>query len=444
MRIKSRERLILFSYFGALILGGAVLLWLPFSWNGPGRLHPIDALFTATSAVCVTGLFTVDTSLYSGFGRTVVLLLIQFGGLGLITFMTLFLASPRGRVSFASRKLIGDYYVGSVEANPRKIVRSVIIFTLAIEVAGALCLLPTLRRSLGRGAGFYALFHAVSAFCNAGFSLFPDNLERYVTSPAVNFTVMTLIVAGGLGFVVIEDVAERLAGKRRHLTLHTRLALGVSAALIAGATAVYLAFEAGHAYRGLGPLQKLMAALFQSVTPRTAGFDTVSQAALTEPSKFFTMFLMYVGASPASTGGGIKTTTFFVVLVMILRGTRAREDVHAFGRRVSVDSIARGMTYALRAFAILALAIFVLAISELLVHPSMDKRFLTVAFEAFSAFGTVGLSLGLTPSLTAVGKLVIIFTMFTGRVGMAALAVSLPRRLPERAVDVPEAEVLIG
>jgi trk system potassium uptake protein TrkH len=260
----------------------------------------------------------------------------------------------------------------------------------------------------------------------------------------INFTIMGLIVFGGLGFVVIEDVAERLAGKRRRFTLHTRLVLAVTGVLIAGGAVVYLILEAGNAYRDLGPLQRVMAALFQSVTPRTAGFDTVNQAALTEPSKFFTMFLMYVGASPASTGGGIKTTTFFIVLVMILRGTSAHEDVHAFGRRVSADSIARGMMYALRAFAILALAIFALTVSELLVRPSMDKRFLTVAFEAFSAFGTVGLSLGITPSLTTVGKLIIVLTMFAGRVGMAALAVSLHRRLPRRAVDVPEAEVLIG
>lgn len=444
MKIRNRERFILFSYFGGIIIAGSVLLALPISWNGPARLAYIDALFTSTSAVCVTGLTAVDTSLYSGFGRTVILLLIQFGGLGLITFMTLFLANPRGRISFASRKLIGDYYVRSVEANPRKIVRSVVIFTLGIEMTGALCLLPVFQREVGSRAGFYAIFHAVSAFCNAGFSLFPDNLERFVADPTVNLTVMVLIVTGGIGFVVIEDLAERLVGKRRRITLHSRLALAVTGILIAGSAAIYLALEAGNAYRGMSWWQRTMAAVFQSVTPRTAGFDTVNQAALTEPSKFFTMCLMYVGASPASTGGGIKTTTFFIVLVMIFRGTSAREDVRAFGRRVSADSIARGMSYALRAFAILALAIFALAVSELLVRPSMDKRFLTVAFEAFSAFGTVGLSLGLTPNLTAVGKAVIILTMFTGRVGMAALAVSLPRRLPTRAVDVPEAEVLIG
>ena len=444
MRIRNRDRFILFSYFAGIILAGSALLVMPGSWDGPTRLRYIDALFTATSAVCVTGLTVVDTSLFSTFGRTVVLLLIQFGGLGLITFMTLFLASPRGRISFASRKLIGDYYVGSVEANPRKIVRSVVVFTLAIEAAGALCMLPAFRRAAAGQAAFYALFHAVSAFCNAGFALFPDNLERFVTDPLINVTIMGLIVCGGIGFVVIEDLVERLVGRRRRLALHTKLALSVTAVLVAGGALFYLILESGNAYRDLAPLSKLMAALFQSITPRTAGFDTVNQAALTEPSKFLTIFLMYVGASPASTGGGIKTTTFFVVLVMIIRGTRAHEDVHAFGRRVSADSIARGMTYALRAFAILALSIFALTVSELLVRPSMDKRFLTVVFEAFSAFGTVGLSLGLTPSLTVVGKAVIILTMFAGRVGMAALAVSLPRRLPERAVAVPEAEVLIG
>ena len=322
--------------------------------------------------------------------------------------------------------------------------RSVVIFTLALELAGALCLLPAFRRSIGERAGFYAVFHAVSAFCNAGFTLFPENLERFIADPTVNLTIMALVVAGGIGFVVIEDVAERFVGKRRHLSQHSKLALVITGLLIAGGTAVYLALEAGNAYRDLGAAQKVMAALFQSITPRTAGFDTVSQATLTEPSKFFTMFLMYIGASPASTGGGIKTTTFFIVLVMIVRGTRAREDVRAFRRKVSPDSIARGMTYALRAIAILAISVFALTVTALLVRPSMDKGFLTVAFEAFSAFGTVGLSLGLTPNLTIVGKIVIILTMFTGRVGMAALAVSLPRRLPERAVDVPEVEVLIG
>jgi trk system potassium uptake protein TrkH len=187
-----------------------------------------------------------------------------------------------------------------------------------------------------------------------------------------------------------------------------------------------------------------MACLFQSVTPRTAGFDTVSQGSLSFPSKVFTMFLMYVGASPASTGGGIKTTTFFIVLVMILRGNQAREEIRIFGKKVSLGSISRGMMFALRAMAVLSLAVFALTVTELLLSPHEKKLFINVVFEAFSAFGTVGLSLGSTPYLSGAGKVIIILTMFAGRVGMSALAISRPRELPKQIVDYPEEEVLIG
>jgi trk system potassium uptake protein TrkH len=446
MRIHNRDRFFLFTYFVTVILLGSFLLWLPPAWQGPQRLAYIDALFTSTSAVCVTGLTSVDTSLFSSFGKLVIMLLIQFGGLGIITFMTIFLANPRGKISLASRKLIGDYYVSSVEANPRKIIRSVILFTLAIEVAGAIALYFVFRHSVGGSAGFDALFHAVSAFCNAGFSTFSNNLESYVAEPTVNFTIMGLIVLGGLGFVVMEDLIERAAGRRKRLSLHTKLVLAMTGGLIFSAAAIFLLFEWGRGYSALSPPQKVMAALFQAITPRTAGFDTVPQASLSSPSRVFTMFLMYVGASPASTGGGIKTTTFFIILVMILRGAESREDVRLLRRKLSPLSVSRGMMFALRAIAIVAVAAFLLTISELLVRPSpvQYKYFLAVLFETFSAFGTVGLSLGLTPYLTGLGKCIIILTMFAGRVGMSALAISTPRRLPQQIVDFPEEEVLIG
>ena len=446
MRIHNRDRFILFAYFITVILAGSFLLWLPMAWRGPQRLAYIDALFTSTSAVCVTGLTAVDTSLYSGFGKTVIMFLIQFGGLGIITFLTIFLANPRRKISFASRKLIGDYYVSSIESNPRKIVRSVVLFTLVIEVAGALAMYPVFRHSAGEHPGFVAVFHAVSAFCNAGFSTFSTNLEAYVTEPTVSLTIMFLIILGGIGFVVMEDVAERIAGRRRSLSLHTRLVLAMTASLILVGAAVYLLFEWNGAYAPLGPVQKVMAAAFQAVTPRTAGFDTVAQNTLSTPSRVFTLFLMYVGASPASTGGGIKTTTFFIVLVMILRGSEAREDVRLRRRKLSPLSVSRGMMFALRAIAIVMVAAFLLSVSELLVRPTPPeyKYFLAVLFETFSAFGTVGLSLGLTPYLTALGKCIIILTMFAGRVGMSALAISTPGRLAQHAVDYPEEEVLVG
>jgi trk system potassium uptake protein TrkH len=444
MRVKNRDRFFLFTYFITIILLGSVLLWIPAAWRGPGRLAYVDAIFTSTSAVCVTGLVSVDTALYSLFGKTVIMLLIQFGGLGIITFTTIYLANPRGKISLANRKLIGDYYITSVENDPRRIVRSIIIFTLSIEILGALCMFTRFRSTVGTRALFTSFFHAISAFCNSGFSTFSDNLEGYVTDPVVNFSIMLLIVFGGLGFVVLEDLLERAIGRRRRLSMHTKLVVSSTLVLILAGAAVYLLFEWGNGYAALNAPQKVMASFFQSITPRTAGFDTVIQSTLSFPSKAFTLFLMYVGASPASTGGGIKTTTFFIVLVMILRGTAAREDIRVFKRKVSSASVSRGMMFALRAIAILAMATFALTITELLLSPHEKKLFIDVIFETFSAFGTVGLSLGLTPLLSAAGKLVIILTMFAGRVGMSALAISLPRRLPKKIVDVPAEEVLIG
>jgi trk system potassium uptake protein TrkH len=444
MKLKNRDRFFLFTYFISIILLGSVLLWIPAAWKGPQRLPYIDALFTATSAVCVTGLTAVDTSLYSLFGKTVVMLLIQFGGLGIITFTTIFLANPRGKISLANRKLIGDFYIPSIEDDPRRIVRSIILFTFIIEGLGTLFLYSRFRLTVRERPVFTSVFHAISAFCNAGFSTFTDNFEGYVTDPLVNFGLMLLIVTGGLGFVVIEDLLERLIGRRRRLSLHTKLVVEMTIILVFVGAAVYLMFEWGNAYASLNAAQKVMASLFQSVTPRTAGFDTVAQPGLSFPSKVFTFLLMYVGASPASTGGGIKTTTFFVIMVMILRGSEAREDIRIFRKKVSTGSINRGMMLALRAIAVLAIAVFALTVTELLLSPHQKKLFIDVVFEVFSAFGTVGLSLGLTPLLSGAGKLVIILTMFSGRVGMSALAISLPRRLPKRAVDIPEEEVLIG
>ncbi len=196
----------------------------------------------------MTGLTVVDTALFSWFGKLVILLLIQFGGLGIITFMTVFLTNPRGRISFASRKLIGDYTTPEIGSNPRRIVGSVVLFTLVIELAGALALYPVMRGAVVRQAGFHAVFHAVSAFCNAGFSTFRDNLEGFTTSPVVNITIMLLIVLGGIGFVVMEDLRERAIGRRRRLSLHTRLVLALTGLLIVAGTAVYLAFEWSRAY----------------------------------------------------------------------------------------------------------------------------------------------------------------------------------------------------
>lgn len=444
MLIRSRDRFLLFSYFLGIIALGSLLLALPLSWTGPARLRYVDALFTATSAVCVTGLTSVDTTLYSSFGRVVIMLLIQFGGLGIITFMTVFLAAPRGKISLVNRKLIGDYFLEGLAQGPQQIIRKVILFTLVIELAGSLLLFTVFRRTVAHGAYFASLFHAVSAFCNAGFSLFSNSLESYVVDPVVNLTITTLIVLGGLGFVVHEDLLGWIAGRRKRLSVHTRVVLRVTAGLALAGTVGFLILEWSGCMRGLAAPQKVMAALFASVTPRTAGFDTILPADFSMPSRFLTMVLMYIGASPASTGGGIKTTTFFIVIVMILRGVDAHEDIRIFGRKVSTASVGRAMVYGLRALAVIVLATMVLTVSEGILDPRGTKLFVEVVYEVFSAFGTVGLSLGLTPVLTDVGKVVIILTMIAGRVGMAALAITPPRRIPQQVVDVLEEEVLVG
>jgi len=444
MFIRNKDRLFLFAYFLLIILAGSVLLVHPVSWNGTQRLRYIDALFTATSAVCVTGLITVDTAQYSTFGKVVILLLIQFGGLGIIAFTTIFIALPRKRISLVNRKLIGDYYLESLERNPRRIIGHIILFTALIELAGALTMYPVFRSTVGEGALFCAVFHSVSAFCNAGFSLFSDNLEGYVTNPVISFTIMALITSGGIGFLVLEDLTERLRGMRRRTTVHTRLVLGMSGLLIVLGAAAILLFDWNGCLADLSPAEKIQAALFASVTPRTAGYDTILPASFSTPSKLVTICLMFIGASPASTGGGIKTTTFFLIFVMILRGSEGQEDIRAFGKKIGSGSINRAMMLSLRAVSLLALAVFLLCVTELFAAPGPGKDFLAVVYETFSAFGTVGLSLGLTPLLTDAGKVVIILSMFAGRVGMSALAIPLSRSSHRNAVDYPTEEVLIG
>jgi trk system potassium uptake protein TrkH len=278
MLIHSRDRFLLLSYFLGVILLGSLLLSLPAAWSGPEGLRYIDALFTSTSAVCVTGLISVNTALYTTFGRVVIMLLIQLGGLGIIAFMTIYLARPRGKISLVNRKLIGDYFLDDLVQNPRQIIRKVILFTLTIELTGSLILYASFSRTVPQGAFFASLFHAVSAFCNAGFSLFSTNLEGYVTDPVVSLTICGLIVIGGLGFLVHEDLLGRITGRRRRLTVHTRLVLRMTGALLLVGLVGFLALEWNGCMRTLGPLAKVQAALFASVTPRTAGFDTCTSA----------------------------------------------------------------------------------------------------------------------------------------------------------------------
>lgn len=441
MRI-SRDKAIILSYFSGIILAGSALLMLPLSWKGPLPLHYIDALFTSTSAVCVTGLITVDTALYTRFGQAVIMALIQAGGLGIITFATLYVALPHKKISLVNSRMIKDFYIGEVEYSPKAIIRSILIVTFSIETLGFLLLLCRFG-SLDDGA-FVALFHSVSAFCNAGFSTFSTNLEGYVGDPLVSIAVMLLIISGGLGFLVFRDMGKVLVRRKRFLSTHSRIVLGMTSLLVVAGAAVFFFLESLHSLRGQALGTKVLASFFMSVTPRTAGFDTIAPSRLSDASTLLTMFLMFVGASPGSTGGGVKTTTLFILAMAALRGTD-EEGRLAIGRR----SISPGNI--LKAVGIVGKGILIVFASTILVLV-FEKPFVStgqiglveVLFEVISAFGTVGLSLGITPGLVSASKLVLVGTMFAGRIGLFAMSLPARDRRIEHYVGLPETDVMIG
>jgi trk system potassium uptake protein TrkH len=442
-RVLQSEKLFLFSYFLASIGLGTVVLYLPFSWSGAQKLPLVDALFTATSAVCVTGLITVDTPTYSILGRVMILILIQAGGLGIITFSTIYLARPRGRISLIRHRIIRGYYLESSGLGTMAIVRRIVAVTLSFELVGTLILYRAFHASVSENRLFVSLFHAVSAFCNAGFSLFSNNLEEYTTNAAVSLTIMTLVVFGGLGFVVLRDVAATATVKKKRLSLHSKIVFLMTGILLVFAAGFYLVFEAGGSMAFLTPFQKIVAALFQAATPRTAGFDTIPQGDLTTPSKTLTMLLMFIGGGSGSIAGGIKVNTFFIVLLMLFQGPDSRGEVTVFKRKIAGARIFHATIFMLKALLLLFTSFLALTITELWAAGHRIDVF-SLVFETFSAFGTVGLSLGATAGLTAGGKLVLVVTMFMGRIGLLALAIPRSRPYPVHVLDYPQGEVLIG
>jgi len=435
----SSDKLSIFSYFISVIVVGSVLLSLPAAWSGDGRLPYLDALFTSTSAVCVTGLIVVDTAQFTRFGQTVILLLIQFGGLGIVTFATLFVAIPRQKVSLVNRGIIKEMYIDEVEHNPRSIIRNILLTTFFIEFIGFVVIRWRIKGLGLREYDFIALFHAVSAFCNAGFSTFSDSLNRFVGDWVINAVIISLIVLGGLGFVVMQDVGRVFMRRKRRLSYHTKVVMMMTGILLFVGMALFYMLEYEGAYAALSIPRKFLAALFQSVTTRTAGFDTIPQASLGLPSMALAVALMFVGGSPGSTAGGVKTTTIFMALVSAFKG---QEDdgstVYNGGTLSSLSSV--------KAFSILAKAIFLIGAGfiTLLVLEGERLPFEDLFFEIMSAFGTVGLSRGITSSLCSLSKVVIIATMFIGRVGLFAMAITRSSDRVERFAEYPHENLLLG
>ncbi len=442
-RIVSSDKFVLFGYFILIILVGAILLSLPSAWNGQGRLSRLDALFTATSAVCVTGLITVDTASYSRFGQTVILFLIQFGGLGVITFTTIYLIIPGLRISLNKSRMIRAYYMGTVEQNPARIIRNILLFTICIETAGALFLYFRFSAAGTPASLFTAVFHSVSAFCNAGFSTFSDSLAGFAGNSFLLLIVMGLIVSGGLSFVVIQELAIGVWRRRYRITYHTKIVVTMTFLLLAGGCAMFYLFEAENLLAPLSGKDRLVNALFQSVTPRTAGFNVLDQGAMTLPSKVLAMFLMFVGGAPVSIAGGVKVTAFFIVLMYLFRHGDEYGDIVVDGRRLTKKTTTSAGLLVLKAVTLVGMSAFALSVTETLSRSAGAPSFLDLLFETVSAFGTVGLSLGATSHLSGAGKVVLILTMFAGRVGLIAMSLPIARSCREVSV-YPEGTVLIA
>ncbi len=446
-------QLVLLGFVGAIAVGTG-LLALPLSHVPGSLLGWLDALFTATSAVCVTGLIVVDTGGdLSRFGQAVVLVLIKAGGLGILSVGALIAFTTGRRLGLVARLGLqtqtNRLQVGGVV----RFVRNLLIFTTSAELLGALALWPAMAREAGAAEGAWlALFHAISAWNNAGFSLFSDSLMRFAADPWVVVVVPLLFVAGGLGLVVVVDVvsAARAGWARRGAlgagtarvpwTLHTRMALVATAvlALVGTAGVAVLEWSNPATLGALEPAARPLAAAFQGLTPRTAGFHVLEPADLTPASQVLTMALMFVGANPSSTAGGVKTTTVAVLLLAAWAAVRGRGSTIAFGRGISGALLARAAAIVTLALGVVALAIFGLAISE------VGVPLPALAFEAISAFGTVGLSMGVTSELSAAGRLIVVALMLLGRVGLLTVGLALAAAAPERPLRYPNEDVIIG
>ena len=439
---------LLIGSFLALILAGTILLKLPWATPADKPIGWIDALFTATSATCVTGLAVRDTgTAFTVFGQLVILGLIPAGGLGLLTFSIFILALFRGRVSLAQRSIFEATLAARAGGRLWPILRLVFLFTFATEALGALLLFLRWLPEMGAGrAAYHGIFHAISAFCNAGFGLRPDNLTAWRGDAAVVLTVSALIVLGGLGFFTVYEIVE---SRKAHVSLsvHSKLALTVSGVLIVLGTAVIWILETGHSFAGMTVGEQALAAFFQSVTTRTAGFNTVDLSLLTPGSLFFMTLLMFIGGSPGSAAGGIKTTTLGVLVATMYSRLLGRSHVNVFRRTLEPVTVRNALTIALGGTLGAILALFALILLQAPAGTVEQERslFFDYLFETVSALGTVGLSTGITADLTPASRLLVTLLMFLGRLGPLTLASALATARSQLTDwQYAEEEVMVG
>ncbi len=441
--------------FAFIISMGTILLMLPnATYSG---ISLIDALFTSTSAVCVTGLIVVDTgSYFTSFGKTVILLLIQAGGIGIMTFTSYFGYFFKGGASYQNRLMIQDMNNAEKAAEVFSTLKKIILVTFVIEAIGAVLIyisINSIRSDLTGGDIFFSVFHSVSGFCNAGFSTLANSLFEtgFRYNYMLHLIIASLFIIGGLGFPIVfntityfKHVIQDRALKKQSiyspwiLGINTRIVLITTMFLLLGGTLLFYVFEYNNTLAEHSTIGKMVTAFFSAATPRTAGFNTVDTSALHFSTIMITLLLMWIGASPGSTGGGVKTSTFAIAILNFLSLAKGKDRIEVFKREVSTFSTRR-------AFAILTLSIIVIGISILLLsYFDGDKGLLAIAFESFSAFSTVGLSLGITDSLSYPGKIIIIFTMFIGRVSMLTILIAFFRRIVNLKYKFPVEDILIN
>lgn len=439
---KLNEVQILALGFIILVFTGAIILTLPISSASGEGTNFLDALFTATSASCVTGLVTLDTGTHwSLFGQTVIMILIEIGGLGFMSFATFFAILLGKKITLKNRLIMQEAMNTFSIQGLVKMVKYVLMFTFSIQLAGALLLSSQLIPEFGIAKGmFFSVFHSISNFCNAGFDLFGNfnSLTGYYNNPVILLTISALIIIGGLGFTVLLEIYNYKGIKK--LSIHTKVVLLITTILIVGGAICIFLLE----YRNpetLAPMNfrdKIVNSIVASTSPRTAGVNSISTDGMTTAGKFLTILLMFIGGSPGSTAGGLKTTTFGIILFTVICVIKGREDTEAFGRRFSQELV-------YKAFSLLFIGMtLVMGVTMILTITEPDESFISLLYEATSAFGTVGLTTGVTQRLSSVGKVIIIIMMYLGRVGPLTVALALASRQKKSKYKYPEAKVLIG
>ena len=431
------------------IVIGSILLSLPFSAADGKRINYLDALFTATSATCVTGLLTMPAfSVWSAFGQAVILILIQIGGLGAITVLSGLMIFISKRFGLKNQLLMQDVFNLNSLKGIVSFTRRCITGTLIIEAIGALICMTVFIPDFGIRGIWISVFHSVSAFCNAGIDIISDSsLEQYAVNPVINIATCLLIILGGIGFLVWWDVIGAIKKIKEHksktfsyLSLHSKIALSMTAFLIIAGALAFFAFEYGNpSTLGGRPLyEKIEISLFQSVTTRTAGFATISQKSLTNSSAIVSLLLMFIGGSPVGTAGGVKTVTVFILFAALQSSIRNRREVSCFNRNIPLESIGK-------AVAVVGMSFIILFASTVALSAVTNADALDIVYETVSATATVGLSRSLTPSLGAAGKIIIIATMFFGRIGPISLATAFQtKKESANIVKNPTEQISVG